>query len=173
MIRAVTCLALLCIFSFTAAAEPNSDKTEVRVEIANEEPTTTRRHTLYLELFGKGGLYGVGYDYQWHRRVGIGVAASFYAIDSERTFALSPYLSLYPLRRGHHALFAQAGPRLMTSKVHSPVSGWEGERSTSIGAQLSSGYEYKNQVLMRAFVMGVAGRGGVSPWAGVSLGVAF
>ena len=173
MIRVATCLALLCVFSLTASADTGSDETEVRVRIASQEQATTRKHSLYLEIFGKGGLYGVGYDYRWKRLVGVGVVASAYQIGSERTLSLSPYLSLYPLRRGHHSWFAQAGPRLVTSKVNSPVPGWEGDRSTSMGAQLSSGYEYENRILMRAFVMAVAGQGGVSPWAGVSVGVSF
>ena len=60
--------------------------------------------------------------------------------------SLSPYFGVYPWRRGHHALLAHAGPKLVNPKVKSPVPLWDGDRSTSVGGQLSLGYEDRNRL---------------------------
>jgi len=40
---------------------------------------------------------------------------------------------------------------------------------TSVGAEVSTGYEYRNGILVRAYVMGAIGDRFV-PWLGASLG---
>ena len=170
--RVVTSFACLCLSAAyvpAVTAEPDESLTRAKAGASPGSP----RHTIYFELFGKGGLYGIGYDYRWGRYLGAGVVASGYEIDDERVLSLSPYVSAYPLSRGRHSLFAQAGPRIVDRRVKSPVPLWDGHHSTDVGAQLSSGYEYRGRMLVRAFLMGVAGKGGASPWGGVSLGVAF
>jgi len=144
--------------------------------IAHADPGLTlqrpapRRHAAYLELLGKGGLWGIGYDFQYSRWLGGGVAGSFYVLDGQRVSSLSPYLAIEPLGSGHHRWFVHAGPQLYRVATPSPVPEWSGTSSTGLGAALSTGYEYRNHLLVRVFAMGVAGKHGVAPWLGASLG---
>jgi hypothetical protein len=118
-----------------------------------------RHHALYLEVGGKGGLWGIGWDVLLGARVGAGVTASYYVIDDEQVLSVSPYLALI-----------HAGPQLVSWTVRSPVPEWDGASSFGVGAELSSGYEYRDHLLFRAFGMVAAGRGRVAPWIGISLG---
>jgi hypothetical protein len=130
-----------------------------------------RRHALSIELFGRGGLWGVGYDYLVNPRLALGATASFFAVDGERVTTLSPYVGVYPLGGRHHRWFVQGGPRLVRLVRPSPVPEWPGMSTTGVGGALASGYEYRGRLLVRAFGMATAGKGGVRPWLGVSLGV--
>ncbi len=134
-------------------------------------PRAPRRHALYVELFGKGGLWGLGYDYLVRPRFAIGGTVSYFAIDGEHVASISPYATLYLLGTPRHRWFVQGGPQLVHLERPSPVPEWSGTSSTGIGAELSSGYELRTRVLFRAFAMGTVGKGGVAPWIGVSLGV--
>ena len=131
---------------------------------------TTVSHAAYVELFGKGGLWGVGYDAQFDRRFAAGLAASFYVIDGQRVLSASPYVAAYLLGGGRHRWFLHAGPQLVRVTTPSPVPEWPGTSKTGVGAEVSSGYEYRHGVLVRVFGMASLGRGGVAPWMGVSLG---
>jgi hypothetical protein len=92
-------------------------------------------------------------------------------MDGERVTSFSPYAAIYPLGGPRHRWFVQAGPQVVHLTRPSPVPEWPGTSSTGVGAELSTGYELRSRVLFRAFAMGTAGQGGVSPWLGVSLGV--
>jgi hypothetical protein len=127
-------------------------------------------HAAYVELLGKGGLWGVGYDFQFHTRVAIGATASFYILNGEEVYSFSPYLTAYVLGTGHHRWFVQGGPQLAYVYTPSPVPEWDGTSASGIGGELSSGYEFRSSVLVRVFAMGTAGQGGYAPWFGVSLG---
>jgi hypothetical protein len=129
-----------------------------------------RPHALYLELLGKGGLGGVGYDLELSARYGAGAAASFYVLDDQRILSFSPYASIRLLGDACHRWFVHAGPQVARVAVRSPVPEWPGTTSTGVGAELSSGWEYRNRVLVRVYAMAAAGRGGVQPWIGVSVG---
>ena len=129
-----------------------------------------RPHAAYLELLGKGGLGGVGYDLRLSPRFGAGATASFYVLDRQRILSFSPYASMDLLGDGCHRWFAHAGPQLARVAVRSPVPEWPGTTSTGVGAELSSGWEYRNRVLVRVYAMAAVGRGGVQPWIGVSVG---
>ena len=129
-----------------------------------------RPNALYVELLGKGGLWGLGYDRELTPRLGIGVAASFYILDGEQLTSISPYVAVRLLGGPHHAWFAHGGPQLVHEHIRSPVPEWDGTSSTGIGAEMSSGYEYRDHVLFRAFAMITVGRGRPAPGAGVSLG---
>ncbi len=129
-----------------------------------------KRQAIYAELLGKGGLWGVGYDYQFHRRLAIGATASFYVTDGERILTFSPYLVGYLLGTGRHRWFLQGGPQLTYVYTPSPVPEWPGASVTGVGAELCSGYEYRRGVIVRVFGMGTVGKNGIAPWMGVSLG---
>ena len=133
-------------------------------------PRVRRAHALYFELLGRGGLYGVGYDFQPHPRFAVGASASFYVLNSERVMSFSPYLTAYLLGTGRHRWFLLGGPLLQYLYTPSPVPEWPGTSASGIGGVLCSGYEYRAGVLVRLFGMGTVGKGGYAPWMGVSLG---
>jgi hypothetical protein len=128
---------------------------------------------VYLELLGKGGLWGLGYGYQLVPRVALGVVASVWTLDGQRVYTASPFVTLYPLGTQRHRLFVDLGPQFVRVSTPSPVPEWMGTSSTGLGGQVSTGYEHHGLVLVRAFVMGVAGNSGVAPWIGADMGATF
>jgi hypothetical protein len=130
-------------------------------------------HGIYLELFGKGGLWGLGYDHRLHRRIAIGAVGSYARLDGQRVLSLSPYLGLYLVPTRPHGWFFDVGPLGVHTWTQSPVPEWEGRSAAGIAASIATGYEYRSRVLVRVYAQGVAGAGGMFPWAGASLGCAF
>jgi hypothetical protein len=55
----------------------------------------------------------------------------------------------------------------------SPIPEWDGHSSSGVGALVATGYEYRDRILVRVFVEGVLGEGGVLPWTGAGVGCAF
>lgn len=133
-------------------------------------PSRTSAHAIYVELLGKGGLWGLGYDYQFHPRVGVGAAGSYYVLDGQRVLDFSPYLVGYVLGTHRHRWFLQGGPQFSYVQTPSPVPEWPGSSTTGVGAELCSGYEYRHGFLLRLFGMVTVGKGGTAPWMGISLG---
>lgn len=129
-----------------------------------------RRHALYVDAFGRGGLWGLGYDYQLTDRFAVGATTSFTALDSQRIWSLSPYLGFYPATSGHHRWLVQGGPQILHSATISPVPEWNGMSSTGVRAVVASGYEYRSRFLFRLYGMATIGGSGVTPWVGISLG---
>lgn len=129
-----------------------------------------RRHAVYVEVLGKGGMWGLGWDYQRSRWLGVGLAASFYVLDDQQILSASPYLAAHPLGRARHRWFVHAGPQLVRVATPSPVPEWSGTATTGLGAELSTGYEYRHRILLRISAMAAVGDGGVVPWIGGSLG---
>jgi hypothetical protein len=136
---------------------------------ARAEPPP-RRHAVYLEVLGKGGLWGAGYDVHLSRRFACGATLSFYVLDHERVTSLSPYLAAILAGGARHRWFAHAGPAFVHVATPSPVPEWPGTSRSGLGAELSSGYEYRDRLLVRVFGMATVGRGGAAPWLGASLG---
>lgn len=132
-----------------------------------------RPHAVYLELLGKGGLWGFGYDYRVNGWLGAGLTGSFSVVDGQRVLGLSPYLAAYPLGSGRHRGFLHLGPQLFHVSTPSPVPEWTGTSSTGLGAEASAGYEYRDGILVRVYAMAAAGKDGVAPWLGVSIGWTF
>ncbi|MBK9033718.1 MAG: hypothetical protein IPL61_21040 [Myxococcales bacterium] len=155
-----------------SAARPAASADDGGADDGTDAPAPpTRRHAIYLEGMGRGGLGGLGYGYQLDRRWGVGAVASFNLVDGQRLYSLSPFVTLYPVGGGaRHRWFVEAGPHLARLVTPSPVPEWSGTSSNGIGGQLASGYEYRHGVLVRVFGMVEAGRGGVAPWFGVALG---
>src|SRR5678816_4335597 len=77
-----------------------------------------RRHAIYVELLGRAGLWGIGYDFQPRRWLAIGAAASYYALDGDRFSTIAPYAALYPVSHGGHAAFVQLGHRRRRGAAH-------------------------------------------------------
>ena len=127
--------------------------------------------TVYVDLLGKGGLYGLGYELRLHGRLSAGAAVSWLAVDRQDAITLSPYLSWLPAARRRHAWFVHAGPHIVRIATRSPVPEWDGPTRTGLGAQLSTGYEHRRgRLLVRGYAMAAVGAGGVAPWIGASLG---
>ncbi|HET9596779.1 MAG TPA: hypothetical protein VFP65_14415 [Anaeromyxobacteraceae bacterium] len=133
----------------------------------------TRPNAAYLELLGKNGLYGLGYDRALSDRWGVGAAAAWFTVESEEVLSVSPYVNLYPVAGRRWALALQAGAQVVHVKVPSRIVGWSGASATGVAGQVSAGFEYRGPVLCRFLLSGVLGRGGARPWAGLALGTAF
>jgi hypothetical protein len=144
---------------------------------AEGEPAASNRslrpNAAYVELLGKNGLYGLGYDRALSDRLAVGGAAAWFTVESEEVLSLSPYVNVYPLAGSRWALALQAGAQLVHVKVPSRVVGWSGASATGVAGQVSAGFEFRSPVLCRFLASGVFGRGGFRPWAGLALGSAF
>jgi hypothetical protein len=166
-------LALAALAQATATATASADPGPQRDAPApgTRAPATSSpaRHAVYVDLLGRAGLWGLGYDYQPRRWLGFGAAASFYILDGDRFSTIAPYAALYPIARGAHSAFLQLGPSASRRTTPSPVPEWDGMSTTQLGAALCAGYEYRRGVLFRAYAMASKGDHLV-PWLGVSLG---
>ncbi len=160
-LRTVAALGGLACAARAAAADPVASM------------RTGAPHVAYFELLGKGGLYGLGYDWAFHDRLAVGGLASFMILDDERVLTLAPYLNAYPLAGRRSALLVQVGPQFVHVGIPSHVRGFSGTSSTGLGGQLSLGYEYRSPFLFRVLATGVLGRGGFRPWVGLELGGSF
>jgi hypothetical protein len=140
-----------------------------RAASADPSPAPARDHAVYVDVLGKAGLWGVGYDWQPRRWLAIGATASYYSFDGDRVTTLAPYLAGYPVARGRHRGFVQLGPSLIQRTTPSPVPEWSGMTTTRVGAELCLGYEYRNRLLWRAYAM-VSRVDHVVPWLGASVG---
>jgi hypothetical protein len=125
---------------------------------------------IYLEMLGKGGLWGMGADYQLTDRLRAGAVVSASKVDGETLTSVTPYLAASIVRGRHHAWYADAGPHIAHLSMPSPVPEWHGMSSTGVGLDVSTGYEYRNRIVVRVFAMATAGGGGVAPWLGASFG---
>lgn len=128
-----------------------------------------RRHAIYVDLLGRAGLWGLGYDFRPRRWFAVGAAASYYALDGDRFTTLAPYAAVYPIASNHHAAFLQLGPSVTRRTTPSPVPEWDGMTTTRLGGALCAGYEYRRRALVRIYAMLSQGDHLV-PWLGVSLG---
>jgi hypothetical protein len=129
------------------------------------------QHLVYAELFGKGGLYGVGYEYAVTPWLGFGGAASYIEMRDQQLFTVSPYLHVTALAGTRHAMFAEVGGILAHSRVPSPVMNWDGVSDTGSGGFVSLGWEYRRRhLVLRTSGAIVAGEGGIAPMLGFAIG---
>lgn len=157
MPRVLLVIALFAI-STSASADP-----ALRAE---SEPAP---HAIYVDVLGKAGLWGVGYDGHIGRWFALGAAASYYSFDGDHITTLAPYVAAYPIGRGHHRGFLQLGPSLTRHTTPSPVPQWDGMTTSQVSEELCAGYEYRNHVLLRAYAMVSRGEH-LMPWLGASFG---
>jgi hypothetical protein len=129
------------------------------------------RHLVYGELLGKGGVYGLGYEYTLMPWLAVGAAGSYVVVEDQRLITLAPYLHLPILGRGHHRMFTELGAIVSQRRIPSPVPDWNGTVRTGTGGFLSLGYEHAGRrLVMRASGSVVAGDGGLGPMVGFSIG---
>jgi hypothetical protein len=130
-----------------------------------------RRHLVYFELLGKGGLYGVGYEYAIAPWLGLGGAVSYSDLRDQQLFTAAPYLHFTPLAGKRHALFSELGGILAHSHVPSPVMNWDGVSDTGGGGFASLGWEYhRKHLVLRTSGALVVGEGGLAPMLGFAIG---
>lgn len=130
------------------------------------------RNLFYVEVGGKGGLYGLGYERMLTSRLSLGVAGSFAPIRGQQVLTLSPYLHAPLVRGRRHALFAELGATFAHSRIPSPVDDWDGMSDSGGGGFASLGWERAGRrIVVRAAASVVAGEGGFAPWFGVVIGV--
>lgn len=127
-------------------------------------------HAVYLEGLGRGGLWGLGYDHPIHSRLFLGNLLSYSALAGDHVATLAPYLGAHIVKRNQHRFIAQLGPQLTFVRTPSQAPEWPGRQAFGVSGALSTGYEYRRGVLFRIVLMVTAGRGGVAPWLGVSVG---
>ena len=132
---------------------------------AHAEP----HHTAYVDVLGKGGLWGLGYEYELFPRFALGGVASYYALGGDHYTTLAPYAAVYPLGGGALRGLVQLGPQLVRHATPSPVPEWDGMTSTHAGAALCLGAEYRRGFVVRAYGMLEVGAH-VAPWLGASIG---
>jgi hypothetical protein len=158
-----------------ARAMGSSHRVAIALVVMLASPTTRAEHahSIYVEAFGKGGLWGVGFDHRLNGRYRVGAVGSGAKLDDERYLSLSPYIGLAILRHGRSSWFADFGAQLAHVWADSPVPEWDGDSSTGVGGIASTGYEFRGRLLFRLYVHGVIGKGGAAPWAGTGLGLAF
>ena len=128
------------------------------------------RHMVYVELLGKGGLYGIGYEYTIADWLGFGGAGSYSLLRDQHVLTLSPYLH-FTIVGSRHALFSEVGAIFAHTRVASPVMSWDGISDSGGGGYASLGWEYKRRhVVLRTSGAIVAGEGGIAPMLGFSIG---
>lgn len=153
--------ALLC------AASAHAD--ELHATAARDDAPS--RHLFYAELFGKGGLYGVGYELAITPRLALGAAGSYAVVRDQQLLTLSPYVHATIVRGTKHALFAEVGATFVRSHIPSPVEDWDGMTDSGGGGYVSLGWERATQhLVLRTAGSVVAGEGGVTPWFGFAIG---
>lgn len=168
--RPVTILLLLAVF----AAPGRARATPIVLRTGPSSSWVERPGAIVLELFGKGGLYSVGYDYAIRRWVGAGGAFSYLRLDGQELISLHPYVNLYPVAGAHSALLLQVGAQIAHAFIPADRElGWAGASATDLSAQLSVGYEYRARLLLRVLFTSTIGKNGYSPWGGLSLGWTF
>lgn len=168
LISAMVLIGAGLIGANAQAAKVTTSRTAVSAPAAQKQP-----YALYIEILGKGGVWGVGGDVQLGKRWAIGSTGSFQRWGTQTVLSVSPYVAGYLFPEKRHRLFFQAGPQWVYLSTGSLVPEWKGSRASGLGAQLSTGYEYRNIFLFRFFAMGSIGRQGVAPWMGFDIGHAF
>lgn len=139
------------------------------VSVAATAQNQARRNALYIDLLGKGGAWGLGYEWRARPWLTLGAVGSYYQLHGDGFASFSPYVGLYPITRGHHSWFTQLGPQILHHTTSSPGPEWQGMSTTGFTAELSSGYEYRSKLLVRVYGMVTAGDR-VAPWFGASIG---
>jgi hypothetical protein len=133
---------------------------------ARAEPA---RHAAYVDVLGKAGLWGVGYDYELAPRFALGAVGSYYVLGGDHYTALAPYATVYPFGSGRLRALVQLGPQLVHHSTPSPVPEWDGMTTTRFGAALCGGIEYRRRIVVRGYGMLAVGEH-VAPWLGLSIG---
>lgn len=161
------CLVYVAALALSSPVHADDHLTASAAEPAPREG----RHLVYAELLGKGGAYGLGYEYTMVPWLSFGAAASYAVIGGERLATAAPYLHAPLLGHGRHRLFGELGAILAHRHIPSPVPEWDGMTRTGTAGFFSLGYELAlSRVVVRASGSVVYGDGGFGPMAGIAIG---
>ncbi len=139
---------------------------------ADAPAARTRRHLLYAEALGKGGLYGLGYEYTFAPGLAVGAVGSYVVLRDQRLTTGAGYLHARLFGGRHHTAFAELGVVLARSVVPSPVERWDGLVDHGAGGVAGLGWErVGDRLVVRTQLEVLAGHGGVAPWLGLAIGV--
>ncbi len=148
----------------TAHAEPAVTAT------APEAPDEAK-NVLYVELLGKAGAYGVGYERKITDRLWLGAAASYADIRDQQITTVAPYVHARLLGT-RSSLFTELGAVFVHTNIPSPVPEWDGMSDSGGGGFASLGWQRTwKHVLVRAHGSVLVGEGGATPWGGIAFGV--
>ena len=158
----------VCLFGILLSPAARADD-HVEKRATPEKPAS--RHLIYVELLGKGGPYGVGYEYTLMPWLAFGAAASYAVLGDQRITTAAPYVHSTLLGKGHHRMFGELGAIVARSHIPSPVDDWTGMTNTGTAGFASLGYEHtRKHLVLRASSSVVAGDGGIGPMVGLSIG---
>lgn len=134
--------------------------------------TDYRRHSVSLELLGRGLLYSFNYDYLIHDDIAVGAGLSTYSFSSGTSNARLTFVPVYAnyyFTPGEHRWFASGGVNL----IHASGSIDKDEKISGSGAAgiLGGGYEFRGDsgFLFRATPYVFVGKAS-GVWLGLSLG---
>lgn len=146
----------------TAAAEPAVTK--------SVEPEAEAPNTVYVEILGKAGVYGIGYERQITERLSLGAAASYAVVRDQQIATVAPYVHARLLGRTNQ-LFTEVGAVFVHTRIPSPVPEWDGMNDSGGGGFASLGWQHSwKRVLVRASGSLLVGEGRATPWLGVAIG---
>ena len=147
---------------------------------AHAEPTITAsapaqveqpQNAIYVELLGKAGPYGVGYERRITDRLWLGFAASYASVRDQQIATAAPYVHARLLGT-RSSMFTEIGAVFVHTRIPSPVSEWDGMSDSGGGGFASLGWQRTwTHLIVRAHGSLMIGEGGVTPWGGVAIGV--
>lgn len=138
---------------------------------ATAKPTAEPAHLVYVELLGKAGPYGVGYERRITDRLSLGAAGSYADIREQQITTVTPYLHVRLLGRKHQ-LVTELGAVFVHTRIPSPVPEWDGMTDSGGGGFAALGWQRDwKHIMVRAHGSVVVGEGRATPWGGVAIGV--
>jgi len=145
--------------------------------IAHAEPAVTKRalveapsNTVYVELLGKAGPYGLGYERRITERLWLGVAASYANVRGQQIATAAPYVHVR-LLGDRNSLFTEPGAVFVQTRIPSPVPEWDGMSDSGGGGFASLGWQRSwTHLIVRAHGSVMVGEGGATPWLGAAIG---
>ena len=136
---------------------------------SNATPVAPQHHFVFVELLGKGGLWGVGYEWRT-RHFSVGAVGSYYMLGGDQFLTFSPYVGVVPVAGDHLSWFVHLGPQVVRRSTASPGPEWNGMTSTGFAAEVSTGLEYRwTKLSIRGYALAAVGSH-FAPGVGLSLG---
>jgi len=157
-------VAAMAVVARPAVADPT-------VTAAASPAPARPKDIVYVEAFGKGGVYGIGVEHGITPRLSLGVVGSLISIRGQQIGTAAGYVHARLASRGRHALFGELGAVLVHSRIASPVASWDGMSDTGGGGVAGVGWEHAGRhLILRAQGSVLVGEGGVAPWGGIAIG---
>lgn len=137
------------------------------------EPTRSSQSVaIYGELLGKGLLYGVGFDINFNKWIGVGGCFSYYKLFDLQAGIVAPYVNFYPVGGIKHSMIIQGGAEIVFASDTSEEFGAWGSGVGAVGL-VGMGWEFRYGFMIRIMMNGFFSQYGFLPWPGITLGGAF